>query len=591
MRRETFLAVAFGLFCALTAAHAQPPASFTREPGVAFIAGSPNLRYYQGTSAQACEADCAADGRCAAYTFVRAGGYRAGEPPMCYLQAGLGPKSSHTCCFTGIKTGGRGGPTTVPSLANGRTFACETKANGQTWPCQVRFTSYNPASGRIEGELTWTTLNSIHAVEGTLVQGRLVFQETRAIRAGSAYLNGRYDLAVSGDGASGSYLDPSSGLRGTMTIGGAGAAPPPPPAAPPPQQPATALATGRTFACETKANGQTWPCQVRFTSYNPASGLIEGELTWTTLNSIHAVEGTLVQGRLVFQETRAIRAGSAYLNGRYDLAVSGESASGSYLDPSSGLRGTMTIGAASAAAPPPPAAPPQQPVTALAGGRTLPCETKANGQTWPCQVRFTSYNPASGRIEGELTWTTLNSIHAVEGTLVQGRLVFQETRAIRAGSAYLNGRYDLAVSGESASGSYLDPSSGLRGTMTIGFVGAAPAAAQPSRSPLTSGGTFTCEAQSAAGQKWPCQIRSTGYDPDTGRITGELTWTSAASVHFVEGTLRGDRLIFTEVRAIRPGAATLGSSYDLRIGSSAVTGSYYDPVSRTNGTMTIFLSR
>jgi len=108
-------------------------------------------------------------------------------------------------------------------------------------------------------------------------------------------------------------------------------------------------------------------------------------------------------------------------------------------------------------------------VVALTSGKTLPCVARSlDGRTsWPCRIRFSRFDGHSGKISGEVTWTTLRSIHVVEGELHGGRLKFTETRAIRRGDAELNVSYDLQLGARSAVGGWTDRRGRSRGPMSI----------------------------------------------------------------------------------------------------------------------------
>lgn len=233
---------------------------------------------------------------------------------------------------------------------------------------------------------------------------------------------------------------------------------------------------------------------------------------------------------------------------------------------------------------------------ALTSGQSLPCEARSadGGRSWPCRFRLTRYVAATGRITGELTWTGLNSVHEVEGTLSGGRLTFTETRAIRAGGAHLNVSYDLRVAAADVSGGWLDPADGSRGSMRIDLSGvrlAGPATSPtPAASGIVQGVTYVCEARAGA-RTWPCTIRFTRIDGASGRVTGELAWPSLGSTHVIEGQLRGARLTFTETRALRAGGAHLRVTYDLTVGAAQVTGAWRDPADGATGTMTFRLRR
>jgi hypothetical protein len=116
----------------------------------------------------------------------------------------------------------------------------------------------------------------------------------------------------------------------------------------------------------------------------------------------------------------------------------------------------------------PKAAPAGGGLSRLTSGQALDCNANDRGKLYPCKIRITSYNSASGAIVGELTWTTLSSVHRIRGKFAGNKLSFTEAEAIRAGAAHLNVEYSLAVSAGSASGTWIDHSdNNSRGTFTI----------------------------------------------------------------------------------------------------------------------------
>jgi hypothetical protein len=62
-----------------------------------------NLTYYQGTSPEQCQADCARNEKCRGYTFIRQGAYNPADPPMCYLASYVKNSVYHACCISAIK--------------------------------------------------------------------------------------------------------------------------------------------------------------------------------------------------------------------------------------------------------------------------------------------------------------------------------------------------------------------------------------------------------------------------------------------------------------------------------------------------------
>lgn len=63
-----------------------------------------NLTYYRGTTVERCRADCGANPLCKGFTYIKAGGYNAGDPPMCYLAAEITHAAAHACCISAVKS-------------------------------------------------------------------------------------------------------------------------------------------------------------------------------------------------------------------------------------------------------------------------------------------------------------------------------------------------------------------------------------------------------------------------------------------------------------------------------------------------------
>jgi hypothetical protein len=64
------------------------------------------LRYYPSPSHEDCRADCERAGEdCMGYTWVKPGGYQAGDGPMCYLNKWYNGITAHPCCITGNRGG------------------------------------------------------------------------------------------------------------------------------------------------------------------------------------------------------------------------------------------------------------------------------------------------------------------------------------------------------------------------------------------------------------------------------------------------------------------------------------------------------
>ncbi len=61
------------------------------------------LTYYRGTTPEQCQADCAANLNCKAFTLIRAAAYNPQDPPMCYLMSKVTSSTPHSCCISGIR--------------------------------------------------------------------------------------------------------------------------------------------------------------------------------------------------------------------------------------------------------------------------------------------------------------------------------------------------------------------------------------------------------------------------------------------------------------------------------------------------------
>ena len=80
---------------------APPPGqSVTSEPGTS-RRGSDYTGYDVTGDANACRNDCAKDGRCKAYTWMRPGG--PGQSARCYRSSAAPPPTPEGCCVAGVR--------------------------------------------------------------------------------------------------------------------------------------------------------------------------------------------------------------------------------------------------------------------------------------------------------------------------------------------------------------------------------------------------------------------------------------------------------------------------------------------------------
>lgn len=76
--------------------------AFSLMNNISYSGGS-RITYYPRASVGQCQADCAANGSCRAFTWIRPGAYNPGDAAMCYLMASVSGPVSHPCCISGTK--------------------------------------------------------------------------------------------------------------------------------------------------------------------------------------------------------------------------------------------------------------------------------------------------------------------------------------------------------------------------------------------------------------------------------------------------------------------------------------------------------
>jgi hypothetical protein len=92
----------------------------------------------------------------------------------------------------------------------------ETK-NGKTWPFELTLIGPD-TDGTISGQIEWTSLDSIHKIEGSKTATGITFTETAYIKKGYAVLNCRYNLNSEGDSFTGTWDGCDDGDHGTISM-------------------------------------------------------------------------------------------------------------------------------------------------------------------------------------------------------------------------------------------------------------------------------------------------------------------------------------------------------------------------------------
>ena len=131
------------------------------------------------------------------------------------------------------------------------------------------------------------------------------------------------------------------------------------------------------------------------------------------------------------------------------------------------LADVVRIDFGNAAPTPPPPPPHGNWVDDFTGGKVLTGEARQGSKVWPCRIKVSNYSKSTGAFTGEVTWTSLNSVHRIQGRLAGSTLTFTEVEAIRAGSAHLRVSYTLSVGTSGAKGSWIDPADRATGDMAI----------------------------------------------------------------------------------------------------------------------------
>ena len=76
--------------------------AFTVMNNISYSGGS-RITYYPRAAFGQCQADCAANASCRAFTWIRPGAYNPGDSAMCYIMASVSGPVSHPCCISGTK--------------------------------------------------------------------------------------------------------------------------------------------------------------------------------------------------------------------------------------------------------------------------------------------------------------------------------------------------------------------------------------------------------------------------------------------------------------------------------------------------------
>ena len=294
--------------------------------------------------------------------------------------------------------------------------------SGKSWPVNVKIVSCNQSSGAVVGEIEWTSLNSIHRIEGKLINQQFRFKEVAYIKKGGANLNCEYLVTVNGDQMYGTWSDPSSD-KGTIRLTKRNNQPEPviKGVASQPEIEIKGVFPGQVFSGNaiSSNSGKSWPVNLRFLSFEQSTGAVVGEIEWPSLNSVHRIEGifNLDDLNFSFKEVAYIKKGQAKLNCEYNTTINWDDITGSWTDRGSD-KGTISlsmknsgtkVGLSNAI------------IGSVYSGKAV--STKS-GKSWPVSVKIVTYNQSSGSAEGQIEWSSLNSVHKIVGKLTGSHFTF-----------------------------------------------------------------------------------------------------------------------------------------------------------------------
>ena len=360
----------------------------------------------------------------------------------------------------------------IDGFVSGKVHNGKAIQGSKAWPFTIRIKNYNNTTGSLIGELTWTTLNSIHLIRGTLNGSTLTFKEEEAIKRGGAHLNVVYTMRISDNNARGTWVDQGNNSSGDVLISGtssnSGSL----------SNPTNnnkdnwidGFVSGKVHNGKAIQGSKAWPFTIRIKNYNNTTGSLVGELTWTTLNSIHLIRGTLNGSTLTFKEEEAIKRGGAHLNVVYTMRISDNNARGTWVDQGNNSSGDVLISGTSSnsgSLSNPTNNNKDNWIDGFVSGKVHNGKAIQGSKAWPFTIRIKNYNNTTGSLVGELTWTTLNSIHLIRGTLNGSTLTFKEEEAIKRGGAHLNVVYTMRISDNNAKGTWVDQGDKSSGDVLI----------------------------------------------------------------------------------------------------------------------------
>jgi hypothetical protein len=208
-------------------------------------------------------------------------------------------------------------------------------------------------------------------------------------------------------------------------------------------------------------------------------------------------------------------------------------------------------------------------------------QSEKTTKKWPFDIAIYQLDEKSQNFEGTITWPTLNSVHAIKGSFVNGTLQFKETEHVIKGGAHLFVSYqatpESVEKGWHMSGTWKDP----KGDYGIFHFEVTDKQGNQFnlREQLFTNQVIKGTAKSSkSGKNWPFNIKMDGkFATELQDFQGEIQWPTLGSTHLIRGLLSHGRLTFKEHEYIKKGKAHLNVSYTLWYENGIMTGTYKDP--------------
>lgn len=94
---------------------------------------------------------------------------------------------------------------------------------------------------------------------------------------------------------------------------------------------------------------------------------------------------------------------------------------------------------------------------------------------------------------------------------------------------------------------------------------------------IKNGTAFKGEVTDKKGSKFASTVRITSINDASGDFVGEVSWPSLNSVHKIEGSIKGNTVVFKETEYIKQGGAHLNCEYAFVFDGQTLKGRWIEP--------------